>query len=89
MRPPLLLLALFALCALLPFTAQAQGAERKVVRVGWYESPFNFADRFGRRSGYAYEYQQKIAAYTGWEFEYVDASFPDLMDMLARGGRST
>ena len=28
---------------------------KKVVRVGWYESAFNSTDRFGRRSGYAYE----------------------------------
>ena len=46
-------------------------AESKVVKVGWYDSPFNFADQFGRRLGYAYEYQQKIAAYTGWTYEYV------------------
>ena len=32
---------------------------------------FNLTDRFGRRSGYAYDYQQKIAAYTGWKYEYV------------------
>ena len=49
----------------MPFSAFAQQGEQKVVRVGWYESPFNFSDRFGRRSGYAYECQQKIAAYTG------------------------
>ena len=30
-------------------------AEGKVVRVGWYDSQFNYSDRFGRRSGYAYE----------------------------------
>ena len=60
-------------------------AEGKVVRVGWYDSQFNYSDRFGRRSGYAYEYQQKIAAYTGWTYEYVEASWPDLFDMLKKG----
>ena len=32
---------------------------------------FNTTDQFGRRSGYAYDYQKKIAAYTGWNYEYV------------------
>lgn len=58
---------------------------KKVVRVGWYESAFNSTDRFGRRSGYAYEYQQKIAAYTGWTYEYVEDNWLDLLEMLERG----
>lgn len=57
----------------------------KTVRVGWYESPFNMTDQFGRRSGYAYDYQQKIAAYTGWNYEYVEGSWPDLLQMLMDG----
>ena len=57
----------------------------KNVRVGWYESPFNSMDESGRRSGYAYEYQMKIAAYTGWKYTYVNGSWPDLMQMLVDG----
>ncbi len=57
----------------------------KIVRVGWYESPFNSTDELGRRSGYSYEYQQKIAAYTGWVYEYVEGGWPVLMEMLADG----
>lgn len=55
----------FALAAALfpPIEAHARDTE-KVVRVGWFESPFNTTDRFGRRSGFAYEFQKKIAAYT-------------------------
>lgn len=55
------------------------------MRVGWYESPFNITDAYGGRSGYAYEYQQKIAAYTGWEYEYVKTSWPKLLEMLQQG----
>ena len=47
------------------------------VRVGWYESPFNTTDKSGRRSGYAYEYQQKLAAYTGWNYTYVSGSWSE------------
>ena len=60
-------------------------AESKVVKVGWYDSPFNYTDTFNRRAGYAYEYQQKIAAYTGWTYEYVHGTWPDLLQMLMNG----
>ena len=61
----------FAMLALLtlPLTAYAAKDRGKVVRVGWYESPFNTTDASGQRDGYAYVYQQKIAAYTGWTYE--------------------
>ena len=78
-------LCLLLLAALLcPFAACAQEGA-KVVRVGWYESSFNTRDAAGRRSGYAYEYQMKIAAYTGWTFEYVEGSWPELLQMLEDG----
>ena len=67
--------------------ASADGDQQagKVVRVGWYESPYNTTDQFGRRSGYAYEYQRKVAAYTGWTFEYVEGTWPKLLQMLVDG----
>ena len=46
---------------------------------GLGESPFNTTNSQGRRSGYAYEYQQKIAAYTNWKYEYVEGSWPELL----------
>lgn len=80
-----LLLALaFALLLLPPRRALAQESER-IVRVGWFESPFNTTAERGRRSGYSYEYQQKVAAYTGWTYEYVEGSWPDLLAMLTEG----
>ena len=79
-----------ALCILItaalavPIAAAAK-SETKNVRVGWYESPFNSTDDSGRRSGYAYEYQLKIADYTGWDYTYISASWPELMQMLKDG----
>ena len=85
---PLRRLAALLLCicaaAAVPLAASAQESS-KTVRVGWYESPFNQTDEFGRRSGYAYEYQQKIADYTGWYYEYVEGSWPELLQMLMDG----
>ena len=81
-RAAALLLCLVLAFALLP---PARAAEHKVVRVGWYESTYNSTDEAGRRSGYAYEYQLKLAAYTGWTYEYVHGSWPVLLEMLENG----
>ncbi|MCR5788961.1 MAG: transporter substrate-binding domain-containing protein [Lachnospiraceae bacterium] len=62
---------------------EAQGS--KVVRVGWYDSTYNTIDEYGRRSGYAYEYQLKLSAYSGWTYEYVAGSWSDLLHMLENG----
>ena len=79
----LLCLSLALLC-LLPAAAPAESGPR-VIRVGWYETPFNHKDTLGRRTGYAYEYQRKIAAYTGWKYEYVEGSWAELLQMLEDG----
>ena len=68
----------------LPLVARAD-TTGETVRVGWHEAPYFYVDEFGRRFGYSYEYQQKIAAYTGWNYEYVEASWSDLLRMLKDG----
>ena len=70
----LMLCALLLAALLLPQAAMARHAEQKLVRVGWYDSPYNIKGANGRRSGYAYDYQQKITAYTNWTYEYVEGS---------------
>ncbi len=67
-----------------PPCASAETKE-KIVRVGWFESTFCTTDATGRRDGYAYEYQQKLAAYTGWKYEYVSGGWSVLMQMLMDG----
>lgn len=69
----------------LPLTVHASPGAGKVVRVGWYESPVSSKDENGRRSGYDYVYEQKLAAYTGWTYEYVEGSWSDLLQMLKDG----
>ena len=61
------------------------GKEKTKIRVGWYESKFHHMDASGRRSGYGYEYQRKVAAYTGWEYEYVEGTWSELLEMLMKG----
>lgn len=80
----ILLCVAFAAALISPAAAQAQD-EEKVVRVGWYESAFHRTDSFGRRSGYGYDYQQRVAIYTGWTYEYVEGSWSELFEMLVAG----
>ena len=80
----LLCFVLAVICAE-PISASAVDSAKKTVRVGWFDSAFNTIDQFGRKSGYAYEYQQKIAAYSGWDYEYVTGSWPELYQMLIDG----
>ena len=65
--------------------AHALADEDVMVRVGWFESPFNTTDDVGRRSGYSYDYEQRLSAYTGWTYEYVEGSWSDLLEMLVDG----
>ena len=81
-----LLLICVLLLSVLSLSSGAQAQDQgKIVRVGWYDSSYNTMDQNGRRSGYAYEYQLKIASYTGWTYEYVKGSWSLLLEMLENG----
>ena len=84
-----LLCVLLAVFFVLPHRVLAEEEDksngRETVRVGWYESKFHRMDETGRRSGYGYEYQRKVAAYTGWNYEYVEGTWPELLEMLKNG----
>ncbi len=67
------------------FAQKAVAEEGKVVRVGWFDSTYCHMDQLGRRSGLAYDYQQKIAAYTDWTYEYVEGTWPELLQKLKDG----
>lgn len=77
--------AILLMSSLTVLTVYAEEKNSKVVRVGWYESTYCYFDQFGRRCGLVYEYQQKIAAHTGWTYEYVEDSWINLLEMLKEG----
>ncbi|MBQ6481353.1 MAG: EAL domain-containing protein [Anaerolineaceae bacterium] len=88
MKRVLVIILFLTLIMSIAMTAQplsAQETDQKVVRVGWYESAFHRTDQFGRRSGYGYEYQQRVAIYTGWTYEYVEGSWSELLEKLIAG----
>ena len=81
-----LLLGLFLILASFHlYMVKAEENETKTVRVGFFACPFNIRDENGHMSGYAYDYQQDIAAYTGWNYEYVEGPWPTLLQMLKDG----
>lgn len=61
-------------------------AEERKVRVGFFQlDKYQQKDEEGNLSGYSYEYLQKLAKYTGWEYEFVDASWSECIAMLESG----
>ena len=80
-----ILLCLVLYITVLPFTVSAEEAKTRTVRVGWYEGTYNTTGPDGQRRGYSYEYQQAVAAHTGWKYEYVEGSWAELMSMLKNG----
>ena len=80
-----LLLCFLLAAAFVPQTAAFALDKRKTVRVGWHEAPYFVTDQFGRWFGYSYDYQRKVATYTGWRYEYVEGSWSELLQKLKDG----
>ena len=86
-------LFLFLLFPLLAVRAAADGTDssaaetskQKTVRVGWYEDSYHITGENGERSGYGYEYEQAVAAYTGWNYEYIKGDWGELLEKLQNG----
>ena len=71
-------------------SAGGQPAEEQVqvLRVGFFAFPgYHIIEEDGRRSGYGYEFLQRLAIHAGWSYEYVgyDGSYADSLDMLRSG----
>ena len=71
-RVAVLLFLVLSLGAQIPITAAAAGHEGITVRVGYYENEVfqEGAQEGAVKSGYAYEYYQKLSEYTGWQNYY-------------------
>ena len=79
------LLCLFLMFMLVLTPVMAKEANTKTVQVGWFEDSYNITGKDGERSGYGYEYQQAVAAYTGWKYDYVKAGWSDLLKLMEKG----
>ncbi len=83
----LILSLVFALLiSLLPMTGEIIKADERTIRIG-YDANSNFIqEKDGIFYGYGVEYLNKIAQYTGWEYEYVkDNSWHASLEKLRTG----
>lgn len=61
-------------------------AENNRIKVGYYLSnQYQDVSENNEYSGYAYEYYQEIAQYTGWNYKFVVAPFSECVEMLEKG----
>lgn len=68
-----------------PLAAEA-GQEKETVRVAFPEvKGYSETDAYGNRSGITYDFLSEIAKYTGWEYEFVDGSYEELMEEIEAG----
>lgn len=73
------------------FTEQIHAAhgenKSQTVRIGYFLDNDHFQEgaEGERKSGYAYEYYQKIAECTGWDYEYVYGTWSELEEKLRQG----
>ena len=81
------IIGVFILIFLLVPKVKISASNNRVVRVGYYENEvFQEGAQEGKiKTGYAYEYYQKLLEYTGWQYEYVYGEFGDLYQMLLDG----
>ncbi len=60
----------------------------EILKVGFFAfSGYHIMDENGHRSGYGYEFLQRLAIHGGWSYEYIgyDGSYSDALDMLRNG----
>ena len=84
-----LITILWCLCVgvLAFFSVDVSAHSAETVKVGYYFSN-NFQEGMDDRapkSGYSYEYLQKLASYTGWKYEYVYGEWDELFEKLKDG----
>ncbi len=90
LRPIYIVLAALLLAAPCFNACAAKQTEEQpeVLKVGFFAfSGYHTIEEDGHRSGYGYEFLQRLAIHAGWSYEYVgyDKSYADALDMLRNG----
>lgn len=82
-----ILATLIAIPCFISYNVSAQ-EQTETLRVGFFAfSGYHTIEEDGRRSGYGYEFLQRLAIHGGWSYEYVgyDSSYADALEMLRNG----
>ena len=82
----LILVLVFGLSMSLSAAEAPKTQNLKTVKVGYLIFDGYQKGRDGEaKSGYGYEYLQKVAYYAGWRYEYVYGEFAELLEKLEKG----
>ena len=66
-------------------TEQEKESEAKIVRVGYYPvANYQEVSEDGTYLGFNYDYLMQIQKYTRWDYEFVQASYAECLDMLKK-----
>lgn len=85
MKQKISLMVLCIVLALSIFNFSVFAGDNRI-KVGYYlNSQYQEINENNEYSGYAYEYYQEIAQYTGWNYKFVVAPFSDCVEMLEKG----
>lgn len=65
--------------------AYAEESQEKTVRTAFFDGSYILENEKGEKSGYGYEFQQAVASYTGWKYDYVECDWKNCYDKLEKG----
>ena len=76
----------FVICMGFLPVVPASAATERIVKVGYviYDN-YQQGGEGEEKSGFGYDYLQKISYYNGWKYEYVYGNFTELYEQLKRG----
>ena len=77
-------LSLF-LCVIGTVFVHAQELQQRTIRVAAFEGSYIHTGEDGKLSGYGYEFQQAVASYTGWSYQYIPSDWTDCYEKLENG----
>lgn len=65
--------------------ASAKASEKEKVRTAFFDGSYIQENDKGEKSGYGYEFQQAVASYTGWKYDYIKCDWTDCYSKLENG----
>jgi len=80
--------SLFLFISMIPAAFALEKSVHRTIRVGFFAfDGYHEIAADGKRSGYGYDFLQKLAQYTGWTYEYIgyDKSWQEMQQMLSEG----
>lgn len=77
--------AFICLLTCFPFGIFAAPQEKQVIRIPCGINNFLFLDENGEATGYCKDYLDSLAKINNWEYQYIDTTWNEAVEMLERG----